>query len=157
MTLLALNLLLALAWSALFGGFSRENLALGFAVGFVALWLVQPLFGPTRYFGKLADVTRLLLFFAKELVVSSLRVVSYVFLPASRPKPGILALPLEARTDLEITLLANLISLTPGSLSLELSDDRRTLFVHCMDVDDPDALRRELKEGMERRVLETLR
>ena len=84
MTLLALNLLLALAWSALFGGFSRENLALGFAVGFVALWLVQPLFGPTRYFGKLADVTRLLLFFAKELVVSSLRVVSYVFLPASR-------------------------------------------------------------------------
>ena len=157
MTLLALNLLLALAWSALFGGFSRENLALGFAVGFVALWLVRPMFGPTRYFGKLADVLGLVLFFAKELGVSSLRVVSYVFLPASRYHPGILALPLDAKTDVEITLLANLISLTPGSLSLDLSDDRSTLFVHCMDVRDPDALRAELKEGMERRVLEMLR
>jgi len=157
MTLLALNLLLALVWSALFGGFGRENLALGFAVGFVALWLVRPIFGPTRYFGKLGDVVRLVLFFIMELVISSLRVVSYVFLPTSRLKPGILALPLAARTDFEIALLANLISLTPGSLSLELSDDRQTLFVHCMDIDDPETLRRELKQGMERRVLETLR
>jgi multicomponent Na+:H+ antiporter subunit E len=157
MTPLAINLLLALVWAALFGTFSREILALGFAVGFVALWLVRPLFGPTRYFTKVADVVGLAFFFIFELVVSSLRVIGWVFLPASRLSPGIIAMPLDARTDVEITCVANLISLTPGTLSLELSDDRRTLFVHSMNVEAPEPLRRELKEGMERRVLETLR
>ena len=61
------------------------------------------------------------------------------------------------RTDLEITLLANLITVTPGSFSLDVSDDRSVLYVHAMYVDDPEALRREIKDGFERRVLELLR
>ncbi|MBW3600685.1 MAG: Na+/H+ antiporter subunit E, partial [Planctomycetes bacterium] len=60
-------------------------------------------------------------------------------------------------TDDEITLLANLITLTPGTLSLDVSEDRKTLFVHAMYIEDPEKLRRHVKEGMERRVLELLR
>ncbi len=60
-------------------------------------------------------------------------------------------------SDVEITLLANLVTLTPGTLSLDVSEDRSTLFVHAMFVDDPDVLRREIKHGFERRVLELLR
>jgi multicomponent Na+:H+ antiporter subunit E len=67
------------------------------------------------------------------------------------------AVPLDARTDAEIVLLANLITLTPGTLSLDLSDDRTVLYVHAMYLTDPDELRREIKEGFERRVLEVLR
>ena len=68
-----------------------------------------------------------------------------------------MAVPLDARTDAEITLFANVVSLTPGSLSLEVSPDRRTLYVHAMFLDDPDTFCRELKQGFERRVLELMR
>jgi multicomponent Na+:H+ antiporter subunit E len=73
--------------------------------------------------------------------------------------PGVVAIPLDARTDTEITLLANLITLTPGSVSLDLSEDRRVLYVHAMYIDggDVEAYRRSVKEGLERRVLELLR
>ena len=73
--------------------------------------------------------------------------------------PGVIAIPLDARTDAEITLLANLITLTPGSVSLDLSADRRSLYVHAMYIDggDIEAYRRSVKEGLERRVLELLR
>jgi multicomponent Na+:H+ antiporter subunit E len=73
--------------------------------------------------------------------------------------PGVVAIPLDARTDAEITMLANLITLTPGSVSLDLSDDKRFLYVHAMYIDggDVEAYRRSVKEGLERRVLELLR
>jgi multicomponent Na+:H+ antiporter subunit E len=67
------------------------------------------------------------------------------------------AIPLDVETDVEITLLANLITLTPGTLSMDISDDRKVLYVHAMYVDDPEALRAEIKNGFERRVLEMLR
>jgi len=78
---------------------------------------------------------------------------------ASYVCPGVVAIPLDARTDAEITLLANLITLTPGSVSLDLSEDRRVLYVHAMYIDggDVEAYRRSVKEGLERRVLELLR
>ena len=73
--------------------------------------------------------------------------------------PGVVAIPLDARTDAEIALLANLITLTPGSVTLDLSEDRRTLYVHAMYIDGGDvaAYVRSVKEGLERRVLELLR
>ena len=71
-------------------------------------------------------------------------------------KPGVIAMPLAAKTDLEITMVANLISLTPGTLSLDVSDDRRVLFIHAMFLDNEQELRNSLKD-MERRVLEILR
>lgn len=73
--------------------------------------------------------------------------------------PGIVAIPLDARTDAEIAVLANLITLTPGSVTLDLSEDRRVLYVHAMYIDggDVEAYRRSVKEGLERRVLELLR
>jgi len=73
--------------------------------------------------------------------------------------PGVIAIPLDARTDIEITLVANLITLTPGSVSLDLSEDRKVLYIHAMYIDggDVEAYRRSVKEGLERRVLELLR
>lgn len=78
---------------------------------------------------------------------------------ASYVCPGVVAIPLDARTDVEIALLANLITLTPGSVTLDLSEDRRVLYVHAMYIDggDVEAYRRSIKEGLERRVLELLR
>ena len=91
-----------------------------------------------------------------RLVLANLRVAHDVITPRLYARPAIIAVPLEARTDLEITLLANLISLTPGSLSLDVSPDKSCMFVHGMFVDDPEAFRREIKDGFERRIGELL-
>ena len=157
MTPFAINLVLAVAWQALLGDFTLTGLFVGFVVGYLVLWLLQPLLGQSRYCGRLLDQLMLVAYFLKELVLSSVRVAWYVLSPARRSRPGIIAVPLETCTDTELALLANLVSLTPGSLSLDVSEDRRTLLVHAMFVDDPERERLEIKSGMERRVLEAMR
>ena len=62
-----------------------------------------------------------------------------VLRPKIELQPGIIALPLTVDTDFEITMLANLITLTPGTLSVDVSEDRKTLFIHYVDVPDPQA------------------
>jgi len=156
MNLFLLNIFLALSWAALIGGFTLANLLLGYVIGYLALWVARPLYRDSVYFERVWRVGRLALFFVYELIVSSLRVVWDVITPAHRSRPGIVAIPLDAERDGEILLVANLVSLTPGSLSLDLSPDCKTLYVHAMFVDDPDTLRHELKANMERRVMEAL-
>jgi multicomponent Na+:H+ antiporter subunit E len=105
------------------------------------------------------QVARFAVFYLWQMLLSNLRVAYDVVTPTHYMRPGVIAVPLEARTDAEITLLANLITLTPGTLSLDLSADRRILFVHAMYIDhgDVDKARRQIKEGLERRVLQVLR
>jgi len=132
------------------------NLVCGYVAGYAALWLMQPLLGQTDYFRKLPRAAGFLVFLAWELVASSLRVTWDIITPRARRRPGIIAVPLDVRSDLEITLLAVVITLTPGSLALDVSPDRATLYVHEMFVDDPDSVRTRIKEGFERRVAELL-
>jgi multicomponent Na+:H+ antiporter subunit E len=152
-----LNLLLALLWAAVVGSVDPAHLLTGFVVGYGVLWLARPVLGPTRYFGKLIEALRFVTFFVYELVLSNLRVAWDVLTPKAYRRPGVVAVPLDAESDVEITLLANLVTLTPGSLSLDIAPDRSCLYVHAMFVDDVEQLRRDVKEGFERRVLELLR
>ena len=101
-------------------------------------------------------MSRLLLQFAWELTVSSLQVVWDVLTPVQKSRPAIVAIPLTISDPVQIMMLANLISLTPGSLSLDVSRDQRTLYVHGMFVDDPDEFRLRVRNGLERRVREAM-
>jgi multicomponent Na+:H+ antiporter subunit E len=152
-----LNLLLALAWIALTGQFSPVNFIEGFILGYLMLWLVQRAVGPSNYFSKVVQFLGFVRFFAWELLIANLRVAYSVLLPHPHLRSGIIAVPLDVQTDIEITLLVNLITLTPGTLSLDLSDDRRVLYIHALHVDDVQQFRRQIKLGFERRVLELLR
>ena len=156
MNVFALNTVLALGWAALVGSFSLPSLLVGFGIGYLTLWVARPLFGETKYFERVWRLLRLAVFFVYELFVSSLRVVWDVITPTHLSRPGIIAMPLDVKGDGEVLLVVSLISLTPGSLSLDVSPDRKTLYVHAMFVDDPDALRGQLKQGLERRVIEAL-
>ncbi|MCU0726614.1 MAG: Na+/H+ antiporter subunit E [Planctomycetes bacterium] len=151
------NMLLAIAWAALLGRIDLGNLAFGFLLGYLTLAWVGSVPGSRAYVSRLPRAAGLLLFFLWELVLSTLRVALDVVTPHPMRRPGVVAIPLDARTDLEITLLSSLITLTPGSLSLDVSEDRRYLYVHAMFLDDPEEFRRGIKEGFERRVLELLR
>jgi len=151
----ALNLLLALVWAALNTQFTLGSLATGFALGFIALWLCRPLLGVnSSYFVRFWRVLRLGCYFLYELLLSSLRVAWEVLTPQQISTPSIVEVPLEAAHDLEILVLSNLISLTPGTLSLDVSEDRSRLTVHAMFAGDPDSLVRTLRDGMIRRVRE---
>lgn len=84
-----------------------------------------------------------------------MRVSKEILRPKLDLKAGVIGIPLEAaETDLEITLLANIITVTPGTLSLDISDDRRTLYVHSMYItSDKEALRSQIKNGYEKQIL----
>ena len=95
--------------------------------------------------------------FIKELILSALSVAWLVIQPRPRLRPGIIAYPLTLTTDAGITLLANMITLTPGTLSIDVSDDRRTLYIHAIDVTDREALIGPVAAGFETKILGVLR
>ena len=151
------NLLLALVWVAMSGHFDVVNLTVGFAFGYLVLYLLQRVIGRSRYFTRTIGLVRFAGFYIVEVVRANLRVAFDVVTPTDYARPGIVAVPLDARTDVEITLLSNLITMTPGSLSVDVADDRSVIYVHAMYLEHPDELRRQIKDDLERRVLELLR
>ncbi|MCK0094366.1 Na+/H+ antiporter subunit E [Yoonia sp. F2084L] len=155
MNLFLLNLLLAVIWAGLWGSFTLMQLSFGFVIGFATLWIAQPLFGgPSGYYLRAYRIVRLVLFFLYDLCISSVRVAYDVLTPKDHSNPAILEMPLDVKSDIEILLVTNLISLTPGTLSLDVTPDRKTLIVHAMFADDPEEVIHSLKSGMERMVKE---
>lgn len=155
MNLFLLNILLAVIWAALWGTLTLAQLTIGFHVGFAILWLTQPMFGErSGYFLRAWRVVRLVGFFLYDLCISSIRVAYDVLTPTDLSNPAILEMPLDLETDIEILLVTNLISLTPGTLSLDVTPDRKTLIVHAMFADNPQEVIDSLKSGMERMVKE---
>lgn len=151
------NILLGLAWVAATGEFTFNNLAIGFVLGAVILYFTRQAVGAPNYIRKIGQIISLLLFFTWELILANLRVAFDVLTPGHHMRPGIIAIPLDARTDLEITLLSNLVTLTPGTLSLDVSTDCKVLYLHAMYIDDVEEVRRKVKDGFERRLLAVLR
>lgn len=151
------NLLLAIAWVAVSGSASLHNLVFGFVLGAVALAIVREPFGSKGYLHRTRLVLSLGLLFLKELALSAWTVARTVLRPRMEIRPGIFAFPLTVDRDLEITLLANLITLTPGTLSVDVSEDRRTLYVHALDCADPEATKRAIASGFERKIMEAFR
>jgi multicomponent Na+:H+ antiporter subunit E len=152
------NLLLAFAWAALQGDFSLRTLLTGQVLGYLILVLLVRggVLERSPYVGRIHLVVGLAGFFLWELVKANLRLALDVLTPHYKIRPGIVAVPLDATTDGQILLLSMLINTTPGSVALDVSPDRKTLYVHVMYMDSPDAARAEIKEGFERRVLGVL-
>ena len=156
MNYLMLNVMLALIWAMLNGEINPANLVTGFVVGYLILLIAQGALGPSQYFGRVSNLFRFAAFFLFELIKSNFKVARDVLTNQHYMKPRIIAVPLDAKTDTEITLLANLISLTPGSLSLDISDDKQVIYVHVMYAEDAEAAKREIKDGLESWVLKLL-
>ena len=152
-----MNILLSLVWMALTGEFDFLNFLFGYALSFLILWVIARGNRGRGYFYRLPKIIAFLLFFLKELVKDNLQVAYDVITPRFFMNPGIVKIELDAETDLEITLLANLITLTPGTLSLDVSDDRKVLYVHAMYINDREQFVQSIKQGFERRLLEILR
>lgn len=152
--MLLLNLLLAIAWVALTGQYEASNFAVGFVLGYLVLRLTQQSETAVRYVRRARLLFFFTGFFLKELVISSWRVVVVVLTPNMTMRPGVVAIPLTVTSEAAITMLGNLITLTPGTQTLDVSTDHSTMYVHAMDVGDVAAFRASIKNGFEKRILE---
>ncbi len=101
---------------------------------------------------------RLFVVFLRDLVVSSIQVARAVISPGDITRPRFVTVPLRVTSDLEITLVANFITLTPGTLTVDVSADRSTLLVHDLFAGESSAGTREaVRDGIEARVLKATR
>lgn len=157
--MLLYNVLLTFVWCWLMGDFSAPNVIGGFALGFGVLAILSKrgIVASDGYIRKVPRVVALAAYFLYELVAANIRLAADLITPGSKIHPAILAMPLDAKTDAEITLLASLVTLTPGTLSMDVSPDRSTLYIHALYAQDPEALLHSIKNGFEARVLEILR
>jgi len=151
--MLLASLLLAFAWTALRGELSLRHLVEGYTLGYIVLQVLRR--GgvlPDRYRGKVGTFIGLFVFLAYELVLANIKLALDVIRPSRTMCPAVVRVPLDVESDAEILMLAALINLTPGSVALDVAEDRRTMYVHVMHMETPEATRRELKDGFEARV-----
>ena len=154
---LLVALAFTLAWCLVTGSFGVANVAFGLLLGAAALWLVRDDRLPEGVRVRPWRALVLAGVFLVELLKSGWKVATMVVRPQLALHPGIVAFPLTVTRDFEITLLANLITLTPGTLSVDVSADRRLLYVHCVDAADPDAVVADIRKSFEARILEAFR
>lgn len=111
----------------------------------------------SRFFRKFRKLIEFLGFYLYDICKSSVLIAFDVLTPRDRSRPGIVIYPMDARTDREIALFANLITFSPGSMVLAVTEDKRSLIIHVMFLGDEELFVRQVKQDLERRILEVMR
>lgn len=154
---LTMHLLLVIGWVVLTGSASFANITLAVLVSFFGLLLARRVLGCQSYLQRFPLALWFIVRMLVDLVVSSIIVVIDIFTPRNRFRPRILRIPVRGRSDLELTFLANAITLTPGTTTLDVTADRDALIVHAMYAEDAEAIRRQIQEDLEPRLLAVMR
>ena len=154
MSLFLLNILLAIAWAALTGSFQPLDLLFGFLLGYLVLWLGTRMGTPPQYFRKISLVLGLLGVFLLDLLRANIRMAILILSPRMKLRPAVVAVPLALKSKSAIALLINLITLTPGTLSLDNTTDQSVMFVHTVYLEDPEQFKQQLLTGYEKRLQE---
>ncbi|MFC7320959.1 Na+/H+ antiporter subunit E [Halobacillus campisalis] len=154
---IVLNIIIAVMWMFLSETYNFTTFFVGYLIGILMLVVLQRFIPDTFYMQRVFSVIKLILLFVRELLLSNIDIVKLVYKPKLDMKPGIFELPIDLKSNWEITLLANLISLTPGTLSLDVSEDYSKIYVHAMDIRDVEASVTEIKETFEKAIMEVTR
>jgi len=154
---LLLNFILAFVWMFLVDAFDVSSFIIGYVIGLGIVFALRRYFSTTFYVMPLLTIGKLALIFIKELLLANWAVLKIVLSPSLNMKPCIFALPLEVKKDWEITLLSSLITLTPGTFVMDVSDDKQLIYIHTIDAPDVDEAVRQIKTSFERTILEVSR
>ena len=151
---------LGIVWCFVSGNISIVNFLFGTIISYALLRPLRTLYdsmGDDSLEVLILKIPSLMRYFMKlaiEIMKASIFVAKIIIQPTINIKPGIISVPIRAKTDLGITTLSNTITLTPGTLTVDVSDDRSTLYVHCIDIDDADEIRNSIRDELEDYVLE---
>ncbi|NKE08334.1 MULTISPECIES: Na+/H+ antiporter subunit E [Mesobacillus] len=152
-----LNFILAFVWMFLKTSYSPASFFVGYFFGLLIIYIFRRFFNSRFYLLRVSAVLNLIYIFTLELILSNIAVLKAVLRPKLNIKPGIFAFPTELKEDWEITMLANLITLTPGTLVVDVSPDNRILYVHAMDISDADEAIQSIKNTFEKAIMEVSR
>ncbi|MFQ5598226.1 MAG: Na+/H+ antiporter subunit E [Nitrospiria bacterium] len=161
-----LNILLAILWCLLQENLKVHEFMIGLLLGYGVIRLLKPVLddgeGPRRAFGLkgwfhlLFQTFRYIFVFIYEVIKANLQVVKIVLSPSLDITPGIISYKMDVESDAGITLLANSITLTPGTLSVDVSEDKKTLYIHALHIEDARELEQSIKHSLERYSKEVL-
>ncbi|SER73060.1 multicomponent Na+:H+ antiporter subunit E [Gracilibacillus ureilyticus] len=152
-----LNLIIALMWMFLSESYHFPSFLTGFIIGALLLFLLRRFIPDAFYLYRVWKVLKLVFLFMKELLLSNIEIVKWVYRRGRDYNPGIFAMPTELRSNWEITMLTSLISLTPGTLSVAISDDNEVIYIHAMDIDDKEEAIHAIKDSFEKAIMEVTR
>ncbi|OOE13698.1 Na+/H+ antiporter subunit E [Fictibacillus arsenicus] len=154
---LILNLLIGVIWMFLSESYSFASFLVGFVIGAALLFLLNRFIPDSYYFKHVKAIGYLIFLFLKELILANIEVLKWVYKPRLDFQPGIIALPIDVKKNWEITLLANLITLTPGTLSVDVSRDQRYIYIHAIDLPDVNQTIVGIKDTFEKAIREVTR
>lgn len=154
------SIALGLIWCFVHGTINATNFLVGLVLGPFVIYPFRELYDFTRkksYANTIEKIPHQLKFLAVlliEIIKANIIVAKIVLSPKMDIKPGIVAVPIRTETDTGITAIANTITLTPGTLTIDVSDDRKVLYVHAIDASDPQGVRQSIRDDLEKYVLE---
>ncbi|MBE0452639.1 Na+/H+ antiporter subunit E [Roseovarius autotrophicus] len=150
-----LTLLLLVVWQMLVNKITLGNLVLGLILGILIPLVTAPYWPNTPRLRSIPRIVEYVLLVLWDICVANVQ-VAYIILFKSNAntRPAWVTIPLELKTPEAITVLAGTITLTPGTVSSDLSADGRSLLVHCLDAPDPESVRDQIKARYERRLME---
>ncbi|WP_409288105.1 Na+/H+ antiporter subunit E [Peribacillus sp. SCS-37] len=152
-----INFFMALIWMFLQSSYTAATFLAGYLIGILILFAYRRFFSSRFYLHRVDAVIYLIFIFARELYLSNLSVLRVILKPKLDIKPGIFAYPTGLTQDWEITMLANLITLTPGTLVIDISRDNKILYVHAMNIDETEESIRSIRNTFERAIMEVSR
>jgi len=145
-SLFMLNVVLAVLWMLLTGNVDIYSLLLGFILGYLAIGLLGRVVGGSSYGVKVWRLLSFAGYFLRILIVANLEVAREVVTPGFSMSPRLIRYSVKGMTPAQITTLAGAITLTPGTLSVDVDEPGESLFVHAMYARDRDAAVRQLDE-----------
>ncbi len=151
-----LNIFIAILWVLLKDEdvVTFQTLLTGFIIGSFIIWLMRRFFGRSFYLQRVISIIKLLLIFLEEMFYSSIVVIKHILSPKLDLKPGIFSYKTPLKKDWEVTVLSILLTLTPGSVVMEVNETGDVIYIHAMDLTRyKDDLKRSLKR-FEKAIME---
>jgi multicomponent K+:H+ antiporter subunit E len=148
------SLAIVVLWLSLNNSIDPGQVVLGLLIGWLLPLLVGHFWPTTVVMQRPWRAVAFAGIVIKDVILANLRVARAILGPPGRLRPGFIRVPLDLQSDVGITVLAQTITLTPGTVSADITPDRRTLIVHYLDEGDPEALIAEIKSRYERPIME---
>src|SRR5699024_4754584 len=148
------NIIIAVIWTFLQNSFTAIDFLFGYIIGIIILYILRRFLIFDFYMNRVWALVKLVMIFIIELIKANIDVVKIVLSPRLNNQSGIVAVKTRLESDVEITLLAALISLTPGTISMDFSADGKTIYIHALDVPDAEEMIDGIQNSFERAIME---